>query len=86
MISGSALWLQTYGHDQVTLTLGGESFDSVVLSSVGSNAFEFANLQAMNLGTRVALQPTPLPAALPLFVGGLGIVGFLARSRKRKVC
>jgi hypothetical protein len=28
---------------------------------------------------------TPLPAALPLFAGGLGMVGFLARRRKRKV-
>jgi hypothetical protein len=27
--------------------------------------------------------PTPLPAALSLFAGGLGIVGFLSRRRKR---
>ena len=27
---------------------------------------------------------TPLPAALPLFAGGLGMVGFLAGRRKRK--
>ena len=27
---------------------------------------------------------TPLPAALPMFAGGLGMVGFLARRRKRK--
>lgn len=27
---------------------------------------------------------TPLPAALPLFAGGLGMVGFFARKRKRK--
>jgi hypothetical protein len=27
---------------------------------------------------------TPLPAALPLFAGGLGIVGFLAGRKKRK--
>jgi hypothetical protein len=26
---------------------------------------------------------TPLPAALPLFAGGLGMVGFLARRKKR---
>jgi len=29
--------------------------------------------------------PTPLPAALPLFVTGLGAMGLLARRRKRKV-
>jgi hypothetical protein len=27
---------------------------------------------------------TPLPAALPLFAGGLGVIGFLAGRRKRK--
>ena len=30
------------------------------------------------------LQGTPLPAALPLFAGGLGVMGLLARRRKRK--
>jgi hypothetical protein len=89
MIAGNALLLQTYGHDQVTLTLDGETFDSVVLSSIGSNAFEFANLQGMggspNANPFDIPLATPLPAALPLFVGGLGIVGFLARSRKRNV-
>jgi hypothetical protein len=30
------------------------------------------------------LSSTPLPAALPLFAGGLGFIGFLARRRKRK--
>ena len=27
---------------------------------------------------------TPLPAAFPLFAGGLGVIGLLARRRKRK--
>ena len=30
------------------------------------------------------LFPTPLPAALPLFAAGLGIVTFLARRKKTK--
>jgi len=86
IIYGNALLLQTYGHDQVTLNLGGESFESVVFASIGSNAFEFANLQATGgpLNQLGPLQSTPLPAALPLFAGGLGIIGFLARGRKRK--
>ena len=32
-----------------------------------------------------ALTATPLPAALPLFAGGLSLVGFLSRRRKRNV-
>jgi hypothetical protein len=32
----------------------------------------------------IALATTPLPAAFPLFAGGLGRVGFLARRKKRK--
>jgi hypothetical protein len=31
-----------------------------------------------------SLEVTPLPGALPLFAGGLGMVGFLAGRRKRK--
>jgi hypothetical protein len=31
-----------------------------------------------------SVSQTPLPAALPLFAGGLGMVGFLARRKQRK--
>jgi hypothetical protein len=30
------------------------------------------------------ISATPLPAALPMFAGGLGLVGFMARRKKRK--
>ena len=32
----------------------------------------------------VSLDPTPLPAALPLFASGLGVLGLLGWRRKRK--
>jgi hypothetical protein len=35
-------------------------------------------------GTPYTINFTPLPAALPLFATGLGLVGLLARRRKRK--
>jgi hypothetical protein len=31
-----------------------------------------------------AISATPLPAALPLFAGGLGVIGLFGRRRKRK--
>jgi len=34
--------------------------------------------------TFTPVSSTPLPAALPLFAGGLGMVGFLSRRKKRK--
>jgi hypothetical protein len=37
-----------------------------------------------NLVFPVAADATPLPAALPLFAGGLGVIGLLARRRKQK--
>jgi hypothetical protein len=36
----------------------------------------------MTIGPAVVLSATPLPATLPLFAGGLGLVGFLTKRRK----
>ena len=60
----------TTGHHLVRI-LTDEVFRSVTISS-SQAAFEFANLTA-----------TPIPAALPLFATGLGLMGWLARRRKR---
>lgn len=63
---------------------------SVVLSTTLSNGnimnVDFYNAQDWNITPKISfdLAPTPLPAALPMFAGGLGIVGFLARRKKRK--
>jgi hypothetical protein len=42
-------------------------------------------LPTVGLVTEFDSAATPVPSALPLFTGGLGIVGFLSRRRKRKV-
>ena len=40
--------------------------------------------QQGNILDNVTLSATPLPATLPLFAGGLGMMGLIARRRKRK--
>lgn len=72
--TGSALTAATpgLGYDLVTF-ISAVGFESVVLSSTNA-AFEFADLQAS----------APLPAALPLFATGLGVMGYLARRRKKR--
>jgi hypothetical protein len=56
---------------------GSDPIASVTLSTGDTNAFELDNFFADPT-------PAPLPAALPLVAGGLGIVGFLSRRKKRK--
>lgn len=58
----------------------------------GGSAYDFGSEQnlpdfdyAFQTFTEPNISPTPLPAALPLFAGGLGLVGFLARRNKRNV-
>ena len=57
-------------------------FGSAVLTN-SNGGFEVADISASTLGVGT-LSSTPLPAALPLFAGGLGAFGLLARRRKRK--
>ena len=53
----------------------GSYIDGIQLLSI------YASLQTVTVSSDLA---TPLPAALPLFASGLGVMGLLARRRKRK--
>jgi hypothetical protein len=61
------------GAQLVTFAFNGLDITSVVLIDSGTAAFEYSNVQF-----------TPIPAALPLFAGGLGLMGLLGRRRKQK--
>jgi hypothetical protein len=73
------LAVQGVGHDLMTFTDTGGTIQSIVFST-GSNAMEFADLLP---GPNTQLD-MPVPAALPLFATGLGMLGFFGRRRKRK--
>ena len=63
----------------------GTSSDKFHFGGVAASAFGFLLVNADGvLGQTNGVSATPLPAALPLFAGGLGLVGLLARRRKRK--
>ena len=86
-ITGAALEIQTYGHDQVTLDVLGPSgsivdFNSVVLSS-GQNAFEFADLQALGAATG-SFAGTPLPSTWAMLIAGLVGLGFFGHRGSKK--
>jgi hypothetical protein len=66
------------GFDFVTFeAAAGVTIGSVALfEKTGQPAFEFSDVDPP--------APTPLPAALPLYIAGIGVMGLLARRRKQK--
>jgi hypothetical protein len=84
------------GHaDAILVVKGGDGFVAYLLNTadlsgtwstngltVGSG--NHPDLSHLALYEGGPLATTPLPAALPLFAGGLGMVGFLARRKKRR--
>jgi hypothetical protein len=50
-----------------------------------SDRYENVVIATLGGGSVTALAATPLPAALPLFAGGLGMLGLVAGRRKRKI-
>ena len=56
-----------------------DPFDSITISFSDGSGWGVEDVV-----TATAVSATPLPAALPMFAGGLGMVGFLARRKKQK--
>lgn len=63
----------------------GSSPVQFTLDTTGQYTFYYDNGRQDASGTITsALAATPLPAALPLFAGGFGFVGYLTGRKKRK--
>jgi hypothetical protein len=67
---------QGTGHDLVTFSMTGGTFDWLVFTTK-QNAFEYAFVTG-------SVAKTPIPAAWPLFATGLGALGMFGWRRKRK--
>ena len=83
----------TVAGTSVTFTVGSGFLEySIVDNGLLGNTFALAwdmtcandVIQGLVTLPSTDLNGTPLPAALPLFAGGLGVMGLLARRRKRK--
>jgi hypothetical protein len=61
-----------------TFSFTGNGTDTLVISGYNNPSYWYLD------NFTVEATATPLPAALPLFAGGLGVIGLLARRRKRK--
>jgi hypothetical protein len=57
--------------------ISSDPFNTITLSVVSPEGWAIQDAVT-------AVATTPLPAALPMFAGGLGLVGFLARRKKRE--
>jgi hypothetical protein len=77
----------TWQLDTITYTAtaadAGKSI-AVRLASSNGNNFSQSDWDDISLSDSIPVSTTPLPAALPLFAGGLGALGLFGCRRKRK--
>jgi hypothetical protein len=77
---------QTSGGPGFDFNLGGYSQTGPMIYVLNAEFLNGPGYPAVAGSTIINLDitETPLPAALPLFMGGLGLVGLVSRRRKRK--
>jgi hypothetical protein len=95
IIAGGPTWSKLGTFDSGTCFAAGCGYtgwisENYTIVSAGNYQVEFGAANWINkfsnsgLAFDVAPVATPLPAALPLFATGLGVMGFIARRRKQK--
>jgi hypothetical protein len=66
--------------------------DNIAFANLANGDFQTGNLSAWtavasglgSAGVEITVQETPLPATLPLFATGLGVMGLLGWRRRRR--
>jgi hypothetical protein len=80
--------LEFNGGNLIDITAGPAVIGAASLSVNALTSVYFDNLSTGGISSddtvSATLAATPLPAALPLFAGGLGLVGMFSRRRKQK--
>jgi hypothetical protein len=69
----------------VTGDANGAGVLTVVFNDASNESYSNEHYGIDNVIVDGTLAATPLPAALPLFAGGLGALGFFGRRKKRKL-
>jgi hypothetical protein len=84
----SVIWVPD-GYLNASL-LGSDTYDNTTLANLGATPGAYVWSWGDGADQRITLDivaptATPLPATLPLLAGGLGMVAFLSRRKKRRV-
>jgi len=71
--------------DTTNLTITGSGFATLTgfTNTPGFFSLTSQGTSGTNVSFSTTVNATPLPAALPLFAGGLGVIGLVARRKKR---
>jgi hypothetical protein len=77
------VWTGAANSPTGSATLGLTTSNGLILNTTFYNANDWSITPNISFDLDPA-SPTPIPAALPLFAGGLGMMGVLIRRRKRQ--